>query len=46
MINPDPISIDTEKGNFHYDTDYQFDAGIGLSKDVVDYISKIKEEDS
>ena len=46
MINPDPISIDTEKGNFHYDTDYQFDAGIGLSKDVVDYISNIKEEDS
>ena len=46
MINPDPISIDTEKGNFHYDTDYQFDAGIGLSKDVVDYISNIKEEES
>ncbi|MEC8043950.1 MAG: Fe-S cluster assembly protein SufB [Verrucomicrobiota bacterium] len=46
MINPDPISINTEKGNFYYDTDYQFDAGIGLSKDVVDYISNIKEEDS
>ena len=38
------LDIDREKGNFHYDTNYAFDAGIGLSEGVVDYISEIKEE--
>lgn len=39
------IDIDREKGNFSYDTDYEYDAGIGLNKDVVDYIADVKEED-
>ena len=43
MINPNPIEIDREKGNFHYNTDYEFDAGVGLSEDVVKYISDVKE---
>lgn len=39
------IDIDREKGNFHYDTDYEYDAGTGLTADTVDYISKVKDED-
>lgn len=39
------IDIDREKGNFHYDTQYEFDAGVGLHPETVDYISKIKNED-
>ena len=45
MINPNEIQIDRDKSNFHYQTDYEFDAGVGLSEDVVRYISNIKEED-
>ena len=45
MIRPNEIQIDRDKGNFHYQTDYEFDAGVGLSEDVVRYISNIKEED-
>ena len=45
MISPNEIQIDRDKGNFHYQTDYEFDAGVGLSEDVVRYISNIKEED-
>lgn len=37
--------IDRDRGNFHYDTAYEFDAGTGLTEDVVRYISKIKGED-
>lgn len=39
------IQIDNEKGNFHYETTYRYDAGYGLSKETVDYISKVKQED-
>ena len=39
------IDIDREKGNFRYDTDYDFDAGIGLNEQVVNYIADVKEED-
>ena len=46
MINPNPIEVDREKGNFHYNTEYDFDAGVGLSEDVVKYISDVKGEDS
>ena len=46
MINPNPIEVDREKGNFHYNTEYEFDAGVGLSEDVVKYISDVKGEDS
>ena len=37
--------IDRDKGNFHYETDYAYDAGSGLTEDTVDYISGVKEED-
>lgn len=46
MINPNPIEVDREKGNFHYNTEYEFDAGVGLSEDVVKYISDVKGEDN
>ena len=46
MIKTNPIEIDREKGNFHYNTDYEFDAGVGLSEDVVRYISDVKSEDN
>lgn len=37
--------IDRDKGNFRYDTTYEFDAGVGLTEDTVRYISQVKEED-
>ena len=45
MKNENAINIDREKGNFHYDTTYEFDAGVGLNKRVVNYIADVKEED-
>ena len=39
------IDIDREKGNFSYDTEYDYDAGIGLNEKVVNYIADVKEED-
>ena len=45
MISPSQLDVDRDKGDFHYDTDYTFDAGIGLSEDVVRYISEVKKED-
>jgi len=39
------IDIDREKGNFSYDTEYDFDAGIGLNEQVVNYIADVKGED-
>ncbi len=39
------LEIDREKGNFHYDTTYEFDAGVGLSPRTVDYIVDVKGED-
>ncbi len=45
MINPSPIEIDRDKGNFSYETDYEFDAGVGLNEEVVKYISQVKGED-
>lgn len=39
------IQIDRDKGNFSYPTQYQYDAGVGLSADTVDYISSVKGED-
>jgi len=40
------INIDRSKGDFSYAEDYQYDAGIGLSPDTIDYISKVKGEDA
>ncbi|BET69015.1 Fe-S cluster assembly protein SufB [Opitutales bacterium ASA1] len=39
------IDIDREKGNFHYDVKYAFDAGTGLNEGVIDYICDAKGED-
>lgn len=39
------ISIDRSKGDFHYDTTYEFDAGVGLNEDTINYISDVKGED-
>ena len=39
------LNLDTEKGNFHYPEDYEFDAGVGLNEDTIRYISDVKEED-
>ena len=38
------IQVDTEKGNFKYPENYQYDAGVGLTEDTVRYISKVKDE--
>jgi len=32
-------------GNFHYETTYDYDAGVGLNEETVRYISKVKGED-
>ena len=45
MSTETAINIDREKGNFSYDTQYDFDAGIGLSEDTVNYITDVKGED-
>ncbi|MGJ3241380.1 MAG: Fe-S cluster assembly protein SufB [Opitutales bacterium] len=37
--------IDRDKGDFRYETDYEFDAGTGLNEETVEYISKVKGED-
>lgn len=39
------VNIDREKGNFHFNTNYAYDAGTGLSEDAVRYISEVKEEE-
>ena len=39
------INVDTEKGNFKYPENYEFDAGVGLNEDTVKYISDVKNED-
>ena len=45
MIQPTQIDIDRDKGDFHYETDYEFDAGVGLREEVVRYIAEVKGED-
>ena len=39
------VNIDRSIGDFHYDVKYDYDAGIGLSERVVNYISDVKGED-
>ena len=38
------IQVDYEKGNFSFPEDYTYDAGTGLNKETVAYISKVKNE--
>lgn len=45
MVQSKAPEIDRDKGNFHYETDYRYDAGVGLTEDTVRYISKVKNED-
>ncbi|HAE12411.1 MAG TPA: Fe-S cluster assembly protein SufB [Opitutae bacterium] len=45
MSTSNQIDVDREKGNFHFDTDYAYDAGVGLSEEAVKYISGVKEEE-
>lgn len=39
------LDVDRSKGYFHYDMDYKYDAGFGLSHATVDYIADVKNED-
>jgi Fe-S cluster assembly protein SufB len=38
------LNIDRSIGDFHYDVDYEFDAGIGLSERTIDYIADVKKD--
>ena len=38
------IDIDRTRGDFSYPESHTFDAGTGLTKDTIDYISKVKGE--
>ena len=38
------VQVDRSKGDFHYEEDYAYDAGVGLSEKTIDYISNVKEE--
>lgn len=38
------LYIDSEKGNFSYPEDYNYDAGVGLNEATIRYISKVKKE--
>ena len=38
------LNIDRSLGDFHYDVDYEFDAGIGLSEKTIDYICDVKKD--
>ncbi|MCC5835256.1 MAG: Fe-S cluster assembly protein SufB [Opitutales bacterium] len=44
MSSTPDIQVDRDTGNFHYDTTYEFDAGVGLNEETINYISKVKEE--
>ncbi|MBV9464265.1 MAG: Fe-S cluster assembly protein SufB [Verrucomicrobiae bacterium] len=38
------LQIERDVGNFHYDTPYEFDAGVGLSEKTVQYICDVKKD--
>lgn len=40
----DAIAIDRAKGDFRFPENHKFDAGYGLNKDTIDYISNVKKE--
>jgi Fe-S cluster assembly protein SufB len=40
------IDVDRTKGDFKYEENYAFDAGIGLSERVVNYVADVKGEES
>jgi Fe-S cluster assembly protein SufB len=45
MSTTPDLNIERDVGNFHYDTQYEFDAGVGLTEQTIDYISNVKGED-
>ncbi len=45
MIQATGIDVDRDKGDFHYETEYKYDAGTGLNEEVVRYVSGVKGED-
>jgi Fe-S cluster assembly protein SufB len=45
MSTTPDINIERDVGNFHYDTQYEFDAGVGLTEKTIDYICDVKGED-
>src|SRR5947208_11786755 len=38
------VNIDRDIGDFHYKVNYGYDAGVGLSERVVNYISDVKQD--
>jgi len=40
----DAIAVDRSKGDFTYEVEHKYDAGVGLSEATVDYIADVKEE--
>lgn len=40
----DAIAIDRTKGDFTFPENHQYDAGYGLTKDTIEYISNVKDE--
>ena len=44
MIDKPQIEIDRDTGNFHYDVDYAYDAGVGLDQRTVNYICDVKKD--
>ncbi len=45
-LDTSSLDIDRNTGDFHYTTDYTFDAGYGLNPQTVTYISDVKGEDA
>ena len=40
----DQLDIDRTVGDFSYDVDYSFDAGVGLTEATIDYICDVKKD--
>lgn len=45
MATTPDLNIDRDSGNFSYDIDYAYDAGVGLNEKTIDYIVDVKGED-
>jgi Fe-S cluster assembly protein SufB len=44
MASTEDFNVDRDSGNFHYDTTYEYDAGVGLNEQTIDYICDVKGE--
>ncbi|NDV60919.1 Fe-S cluster assembly protein SufB [Puniceicoccales bacterium CK1056] len=44
MSTTPDLNVERDVGDFHYDTTYEFDAGVGLNESTIDYICKVKGE--